>query len=424
MNTNMQLTEKKGVKMMIYALLAFLGLLISLLVYLAIISPGRPEAFKDANGNILKGSISEKIFVPIGGVKQGMFIRSKNIENPVLLFLHGGPGFPNYFLIEKFNPGLEDYFTVCYWEQRGGGLSYNPEVTIESMTLDQLVSDAIEVTNYLRERFGKEKIYIMAWSGGTTIALPAVSKAPDLFHAYIAMGQITRQRESERIAYDFMLKQFTEQNDQRSVKMLKRFNHLVTESDLISFYNSGTRDNLMHELGIGTMRSMKSVFKDIFLPVWTCRAYTLREKYNIWKSKIFFLSKTNLKTETLTTDFSGAFPEIDVPIYFICGKYDLTVNVDLSNDYYNRLNAPLKGFYTFGNSAHGPLFEEPERFREILVKDILPSKIVRNKIVTTQEIWNPIKILFMLPQITQIEFLISFTRRNFRRFLSDRKVFA
>lgn len=357
--------------MMIYLLLAVLGLFITLLVYPVILSPGKPDPFRDENGVILDGSISEKKFVKIGGVKQGMFIRSKNIENPVLLFLHGGPGFPNYFLFEKYKPGLEDYFTVCYWEQRGGGLSYSSDVTIESMTLDQLVNDAVEVTNYLRERFAKDKIYIMAWSGGTTIALPAVSKSPELFHAYIAMGQITRQSQSEKIAYDFMLKYYTEMDDQRSVKALLRFNHLESEPDLISFYNSGIRDKQMHELGIGTMRSMKSVFKDIFLPVWTCKAYTLREKYIIWKSKLIFLPKTNLKTQTLKSDFSETYPEIKVPFYFMCGKYDLTVNIDLSRDYYNRLHAPLKGFYTFANSAHGPLFEEPERFREILVKDIL-----------------------------------------------------
>lgn len=366
---------KKGYKMMIYILLTFWGLLISLLIYLAIVSPGKPYAFKDENGEILAGSISEKIFVPIGGFDQGMFIRSKNIDNPVLLFIHGGPGFPNYFLFEKFNPELEDYFTVCYWEQRGGGLSYNTELTVESITLKQLASDAIEVTNYLRERFSKDKIYILAWSGGTTIALPAVAKSPKLFHAYIAMGQLTNQSKSERIAYRFMLEHLTELNDKQSLKNLKKYRDLETESDLIAFYNSGTRDNLMHELGIGTMRSMKSVFKDIFLPVWSCRAYTLKEKYNIWKSKMIFLPKTNLKTETLATNFNEVYPKIDVPIYFICGKYDLTVNVDLTRDYYNRLNAPIKGFYTFANSAHGPLFEEPERFREILAKDVLHASI-------------------------------------------------
>lgn len=360
---------------MTISLAVFLFMAISAIIYLLLISPGKPAAFKDEHGNFLKGSISEKTFVTIGGVKQGMFIRSKNTDNPVLLFVHGGPGFPNYFLFEKYNPGLEDYFTVCYWEQRGGGLSYTPEVKPESMTLGQLTSDAIEVTNYLRERFEKNKIYIMAWSGGTTIALPAVSKTPELFNAYIAMAQITRQRESEKIAYDFMLDHYTIMNDQRSVKALLRFNHLETESDLISFYNSGARDKLMHELGIGTMRSMKSVFKDIFLPVWTCRAYTLKEKYIIWKSKLIFLPKTNLKNETLTTDFCRAFPEIDVPVYFICGKYDLTVNVDLTKDYFNRLRAPLKRFYVFENSAHGPLFEEPERFRQILVNTIFLADI-------------------------------------------------
>lgn len=365
---------KKGTKMISLALIIMLGIFFLLFAILLIISPGKVETYRVEKGNTLPGSISEKIFINIGGVKQGMIIRGKSKDNPVLLFLHGGPGFPNYFLFEKFNPGLEDYFTVCYWEQRGGGLSYTPEVTIESMTLEQLVSDAIVVTKYLRERFEKDKIYMMAWSGGTTIALPAVSKAPELFRAYVAMGQITRQRESERIAFEFMLKKFTELNNQRSIKVLKKFRNLESESDLISFYNSGARDKLMHKLGIGTMRSMKSVFWDIFLPVWTCRAYTLREKYNIWKSKMMFLPKTNLKNETLTTDFSGAFPEIAIPIYFVSGRYDLTVNVDLSKEYYYRLNAPMKGFYTFENSAHGPLFEEPDRMKEILITDVLHGR--------------------------------------------------
>lgn len=357
--------------MVMFVLLPVLGLFISLLLYIVIVSPGKPQALRGWNGEIIGGSISEKISVTIGGVQQGMFIRSKNIENPVLLFLHGGPCFPNYFLFEKFNPDLEDYFTVCYWEQRGGGLSYTPQVTVESMTLEQLTSDAIEVTDYLRERFKKDKIFIMAWSGGTTLALPAVARNPEFFYAYIAMGQITNQSKSERMAYDFMLRQYTESNDCQSVKRLRKYHGLETESDLISFYNSATRDKLMHQSGVGTMRSMKSVFKGVFLPVWTCRAYTLKEKWNIWKSKIFFLPGTDLKTETLTADFSQTYPKIDVPIYFISGQYDLTVNIDLSKDYYHTICAPLKGFYTFENAAHGPLFEEPERFRKILEKDVL-----------------------------------------------------
>ena len=89
MNTNKQHIVKKGVKMMVYALLVILGLFFTLLVYLVLVSPGKPDALRDEKGKILVGSISEKIFVQIGGVKQGMFIRTKNTENPVLLFLHG-----------------------------------------------------------------------------------------------------------------------------------------------------------------------------------------------------------------------------------------------------------------------------------------------------------------------------------------------
>lgn len=336
-----------------------------------IFSPGKPGPFPDSDGKTLAGSISEKVFITIGGVRQGMFIRSRNTDNPVLLYVHGGPAFPNYFLIERFKPGLEDYFTVCYWEQRGGGLSYTPEVTLQSMTFGQLTADALEVTNYLRERFSKEKIYIFAHSGGTPVALQAVHKAPGLFHAYIAMAQISNQKESEKIAYRFMMKQYREAGNQKAVNALKKYSALDSDPNLASFYRSVTRDQSMHELGIGTMHCMNSVFWDIFVPVWTCKAYTLREKINIWRSKFSFLPKTNLVSELFEFDFTASITKLNVPVYFFSGRYDLTVNIDLSKVYLDKLQAPLKGFYTFGNSAHSPLFEEPSRVRQIIETDIL-----------------------------------------------------
>jgi hypothetical protein len=121
--------------------------------------PGKPKPFVDENGGPLRGSISEKVFVNINGVKQGMFIKSKNAMNPVLLYLHGG--MPDYFLTKHYPTGLEDYFTVVWWEQRGSGLSYSPNIPRETMTLEQMISDTLEVTNYVRRRFGKEKIYLM-----------------------------------------------------------------------------------------------------------------------------------------------------------------------------------------------------------------------------------------------------------------------
>ena len=130
----------------------------------------------------------------------------------------------------------------------------------------------------------------------------------------------------------------------------------------------------MHELGIGTMHKMKSVFWDIFIPVWTCKAYALREKINIWKSKFSFLPKSNLIHEMLETDFAAEVPTLGIPVYFFSGEFDVTVNINLSKAYLNTLQAPLKGFYTFTNSAHSPLFEEPEVVRQIIEKNILNNK--------------------------------------------------
>jgi pimeloyl-ACP methyl ester carboxylesterase len=325
-------------------------------------------------GKVIEGSISEKIFVKIGGVNQGMFLKSKNINNPILLYVHGGPAFPNCFLIDKFKPELENYFTVCYWEQRGDGLSYTRDVTLESMNFKQRASDAIEVTNYLRQRFGKEKIYIMAHSGGTPIALLAMQRKPTLYNAYIGKGQMTNQAESEKMAYKYMLAKYTEAGNQKRMKGLKKYPVLASDSNIITYYKSGIRDEYMHELGIGTMHKMKSVFWGVFVPVWTYKAYTLQDKINIWQSKFSFLPKTNLINEMLKTDFTTKIPKLDIPVYFLSGKYDLTVNINLSKAYFNKLQAPLKGFYTFNYSAHSPLFEEPDLVRQIIETDILNNK--------------------------------------------------
>ena len=130
----------------------------------------------------------------------------------------------------------------------------------------------------------------------------------------------------------------------------------------------------MHKSGIGTMHKMKSIFREIFIPAWTCKAYTMGEKINIWRSKFSFLPKTNLINEMLETDFTIKVPSLEIPVYFFSGKYDLTVNVNLSKAYLNKMNAPLKGFYTFNNSAHSPLFEEPLLVRQIIETDILNNK--------------------------------------------------
>ena len=244
-------------------------------------SPGKPEPFLDENGSPLAGSISEKIFVNINGVEQGMFIKSKDATHPVLLYLHGG--MPDYFLTQKYPTGLEDYFTVVWWEQRGSGISYSADIPPETMTLEQMISDTLEVTNYLRHRFGKEKIYLMGHSGGTFIGIQAAARAPELYYAYIGVAQMSNQLKSERLAYEYMLKQFKENGNTEMVRKLEAAPVTMTDGTPDAYL--ALRDEAMHSLGIGTTHDMKSVITGIFLPSLTSREYTLMEKVNMWRGK-------------------------------------------------------------------------------------------------------------------------------------------
>lgn len=356
--------------MLTYFSLIIVGCILAFVCVLFYYSPGKPEPFLNTKGEVLENSLSVKTFIIVGGIRQGMFIRSKNLNNPVLLYVHGGPAFPNYFLFEKYKPGLEEHFTVCYWEQRGGGLSYKPDIPLETMTIEQLTKDAIEVTSYLRSHFGKSKIYLMAHSGGTAFAIQAAARAPQLYHAYIGMAQITRQWESEKIAYEYLEKQYASAGNQKALNKLKKYAVRESKEDIVSFFKSSFRDRSMHELGIGTMRNMKSVISGIFIPVWLCKSYTVSEKINIWTSKLSFVKKTRLIDELFQMDFTTLVPKLDIPVYFFSGQYDFTVNADLSRAYLEKLEAPVKAFYNFRNSAHSPLFEEPKNAIDLIEQEL------------------------------------------------------
>ena len=329
-------------------------------------SPGRPKPFLDEDGTQLPGSISEKLFLNINGVRQGMFIKGKDATNPVLLYLHGG--MPDYFLTRRYPTGLEDYFTVCWWEQRGAGLSYGAHVPLDTMTLEQFVSDTLEVTNYLRNRFGKEKIYLMGHSGGTLVGIQAAARAPELYHAYVGVAQMSDQLESERRAYEYMLRQFREEGNEDMVEELEAAPVTATGGTPQGYLD--LRDKGMHSLGVGTTHDMDSVVTGLFLPSLRFPEYTLTEKLKLWRAKLSS-GVSVMWDEAMATDLSEELLELDLPVYFFHGIHDYTVNYALTKEYFEKLEAPLKGFYTFEHSAHSPIFEEPEKARRVLREDVL-----------------------------------------------------
>ena len=363
------------IRIMLIILSVLLTCILILAGVLLLCSPGKAKPFLDKNGNPLEGSISEKMHLNINGVEQGMFIKSKDSTNPVLLYLHGG--MPDYFLTRKYPTGLEDYFTVVWWEQRGSGLSYSADIPPEEMTLEQMISDTKDLTNYLRKRFGQEKIYLMGHSGGTFIGIQVASQVPELYYAYIGVAQMSNQLKSERLAYEYMLKKYRENGNAKMVRKLEAAPVTMTDGTPDAY--RVLRDPAMHSLGIGTTHDMKSVISGIFLPSLICPEYTLIEKVNMWRGK----SRSGISimwANMLATDLTKQVTELKLPVYFFEGIYDYTVSYDLAKDYFEKIKAPVKGFYTFEKSAHSPLFEEPEKMQQILRDEVLVEvNILLNK---------------------------------------------
>jgi pimeloyl-ACP methyl ester carboxylesterase len=361
---------RKAGRIMWIAAIILLAAVVLLAGLLLAMSPGKPAQYLDANGQPLANSLSEKMRVNINGVEQGMFIKSRNVDNPVLLFVHGGPGMPEYWLTRWYPTGLEEYFTVVWWEQRGAGLSYSPDIPPESMTAEQFIADTRAVTEYLRQRFGREKITLMAHSWGSYIGIQAAARYPELYTAYIGIGQISHQVESEQLAYAYALDFYKKAGDQKMVQKLEAAPPTLTVP-LPAAYMS-LRDPYMHGASIGTTRQMKSVVSGLFLPSFQFPEYTLAEKINLWRGKFYSRSSDfSLWDKMQATDLADVVTELALPVYFLEGRYDYTCAYPLARDYFDQLEAPVKGFYTFENSAHSPMFEEPQRTVEILLTDVL-----------------------------------------------------
>ncbi len=324
-----------------------------------LLSPGRPRPILDAAGKVVPGSLSQKLFLEVNGTRQGLFIKSRDSRNPVLLYVHGG--MPDYFLDATHPTGLEQDFTVVWWEQRGAGLS--SAAASQPVTVEQLVSDTIAMADLLRARFGVEKVFLMGHSGGSFIGLAAAARAPERFYAYFGVAQVVDQLESEVRAHAFLLERARLDGDQAAQRRLEAAP--VTIGGGVSPAWLALRDPMMHAMGVGTMHDMHSVVTGLLLPSLTFPEYTLHEKVDLWAAK----ARSGVSVvwaEMLRRDLRTEVPRLEVPVYFFEGVYDFTCNAALAKEYFDRLEAPEKGFFWFDHSAHSPLFEEPDRFRELL----------------------------------------------------------
>jgi pimeloyl-ACP methyl ester carboxylesterase len=360
------------------ALFSMIGVILLGLLGILLNSPGKLEPLKDEHGNIIPGSISEKAWAEIGGIKQGMFIRGENPENPVVLYVHGGPGNPMLQFLEymqkiRRSERLEKYFTVCYWDQRGAGMTYAKSTDVSTMTIEQMVEDTREVTEYLKARFGQDKIYILGHSWGSYLSVKTIEKYPEHYLAYIGMGQTVNFAESDRMAYEYMLNHAKEIDDQDVVKKLEKFDPYTESFPLIQEEGHqldylAVRTEALIKYGIGHIHNQELLqgksFNSMYLKAfYEFRGYTLREKINWFLGSDF--SMVHLFPPLQKVDLFASSVQFDVPFYIIMGEYDYMTSRILAEEYLDLIEAPRKRFILFEDSAHSPNMDEPDRFVEV-----------------------------------------------------------
>jgi len=306
--------------------------------------------------------INESKFIKLGNVNQFLIIRSDNIKNPVLLLLHGGTTEIAHFI--KFNQSLEKHFTVVYWEQRGEGKSYQKNSDSKLLTVERYVEDIHELTNYLKDKFQKEKIYLLGHSMGTLLGMKTIEKYPNDYIAYISVSQVADPIQSDNIAYDSLLEAAKEKGNSKDVNKILAIDR-VTEDNLVYLdFTKRTNELLQLSIKYGGLYYQASFFKMLkisLFPILTLKEYTFKDKIRAIKQheeRILFYYQNNL-IDNIT--------KIEVPIYFIHGRDDFIINYNLTKEYFQKLKAPKKEFFTFDKSAHFPPFEESEKFNDIII---------------------------------------------------------
>ena len=351
---------KKAGKIIVMFLTVILVAAILLLGVWALISTGRIRTYEGPR------SLSEKFVMEINGAPNGFFINSTDTDNPVLLLVSSGPGTDDYFLTDRYSGmTLEDYFTVVYWDYRGMGIAYDSGMDTDSITLDNLISDTHEVTNYLKDRFGKDKIYIMGFSGGTHIALRAAQLYPEDYIAYIGMAQtVTDSTDNDTQMYEYMSRRFTERGDRRALEHLENCVAHLDDGSVRCIVEWREYVDLLHDAGGGTILN-KTEFQGIIMPIMLCHCYTISEKIH-YITGLKMYDHSPLAQELTDYDYRTLITELQIPAYFISGEDDFNCPWPLVEEYCDLLTAPDKGFYLIPDSAHSPLWENPEVTCDIL----------------------------------------------------------
>jgi L-proline amide hydrolase len=311
-----------------------------------------------------ENSISMLKQVPINGTGHEVMIRGEDRSNPIVIFVHGGPGCSEIPYIREYQKRLERNFTIVHYDQRGSGKSFHFGEDYSALSSDLLVEDLLALTDYVTAELGESRVLLAGHSFGTYIGMKAAAQAPEKFAAYIGIGQVADHRESELDGLNFAMEQAIEEGNTGDAERLERLRPDISEGkgltprDLIRKYGGAARqlnDNMLYVKGF------------LLAP-----EYNLLDVVRYWRG--VGLSQKILLAEEMERGIPDIVDKLEIPCFFVMGQYDYMTSTKAARTYFDRLEAPRKEFMLFSESAHYPQLEEEERFAEWMEDRFLISK--------------------------------------------------
>ncbi|WP_405159115.1 alpha/beta fold hydrolase [Paenibacillus sp. FSL H8-0283] len=325
---------------------------IILIVIVALIFPTWTPKIKGEN------SISMLEQVEINGTGHEVMIRGVDRTNPILIFVHGGPGCSEIPYVRKYQKELEQHFTVVHYDQRGSGKSYHFFEDYSNLTTDVLVDDLLALRDYVSKELGQEKVILIGHSFGTYIGMKAAAKAPTQFHAYIGIGQMANTLQSELESLEYTYEQAKQAGNEDDVKKLELIRSSIEQGKEL------TPRILLQKYG-GAARLINENRDYI-------SGFLLNPEYNGLDMIRFYSGMFSSQDILLREAFDQNLPDIvdhlEIPTYFVTGKYDYMTTANAARDYFDVLDAPIKDFIVLNESAHYPQFEEKEKFVKWLIE--------------------------------------------------------
>ncbi len=301
--------------------------------------------------------------IDLNGSKQWLLIRGNDQSNPALLFLHGGPGSTELPAARHFGLELEKHLTVVHWDQRASGKSRNANSNLMDLSISTFIDDAVALTHHLRERFQQEKIILLGHSWGSILGIRLVRDHPELFQAYIGLGQSVDIARAEKYSHYWVCQRAKQDGNEKALAQLNEISPPY-ESEIEGLFLH--RKWLNHYGG-----SIEQDIGGVTAMYLTSPEYTLFDVLSIQASADRLLK--HLWPEMISIDLTAEASELDVPIFFFAGRNDHHTPSSLVQEYFDRLTAPSKELHWFENSGHAPNFAEPDRFQQVLIDHVIGS---------------------------------------------------